>query len=97
MNSVSIKELRHGKEAESIAIRSLEGDIYVPFAVVNGESCRVTDAAGRTLKAPSLDRMRNLLDGVNCNEVRLVLDSPYDEMIGLGGAEKHAADLPLVW
>lgn len=97
MKGISIKELRNGAQPERIAIRSVEGDIYMPFAVVNGEPRRVTDAAGRALKAPSLDRMHDLLSGVNCSEVRLVLDSPYDEMVGLGDPEKHASDMPLVW
>lgn len=97
MKKVTISTLRAQHDPATISIRSLEGDIYISYATHEGQPCIITDRSGQPLKARSLCHMHELLHGVPCKQAELVVDSPYDEMIGLGQAELHRDEMPLAW
>ncbi|WP_062063131.1 DUF6482 family protein [Cellvibrio sp. OA-2007] len=53
------------------------------------------DSAGKLRKFPSLYRAQLALKEIGFNQCWLVMQSPYDEMIGGGAAQKTELPMPL--
>lgn len=82
MNGVSLSELKKRKGPVDISILSLEGDIYVLMADVDGERKRICDHHGQPLSTRSAVLAKALLSGIPFRRAQIELNSPYEEMIG---------------
>lgn len=65
---------------DSLEIESLEGSVYLLFAVVDGTRMAVYEG-GQPLRSQSLSAMRKRLIGSTCTDIYLCQRSAYDEML----------------
>ena len=81
-------------EVRAARIRSLEGSIYLVELDCAGGRRTLGDGRGRAVFR-SLPAARAALAGLGAIPVRLVHDSVYDEMIGLGAGAPNRLEVAL--
>lgn len=81
-------------EVRAARIRSLEGSIYLVELECAGGRRMLGDGRGRAVFR-SLRAARAALAGLGAIPVRLVHDSVYDEMIGLGAGVPNRLEVAL--
>ena len=81
-------------EVRSARIRSLEGSIYLVELDCAGGRRTLGDGRG-TAVFRSLPAARAALEGLGAIPVRLVHDSVYDQMIGLGAGVPNRLEVAL--
>ncbi len=96
MIGVTLNELKKGGVPAEIAVQSLEGDMYISYAMVDGELQAIVTESGERLRARSIAQMHTMLSDVEISEARLMIDSPYDEMIGIESS-RGVVGMPLAW
>ena len=96
MQGIKLSELKHDATPATIAVQSLEGDIYLSYAVTERALQPIVTDDGERLRARSIAQMHHMLRDVPVARARLLMDSPYDEMIGLQAAA-GAEGVPLSW
>ncbi|OLO07232.1 hypothetical protein BTW08_13345 [Salinicola sp. MH3R3-1] len=92
-------QLAHESRVEELHVESLEGDIFLYCAYVEGEKHVLMDKNGVPLHPQSLGHARKwLIDAGGLEDVPLFLvqETPYDEMIGLdSNSESHKTPMTL--
>ncbi len=96
MRSISLPQLENRSSPADIAVQSVEGDIYLSFARIGDDLLPITRGSGELLRARSIDQMHSLLRNVPMGTAQLLLQTPYEEMIGLE-QERSATGVPLAW
>lgn len=93
---VTVSELKKEVEPARIAVQSLEGDMYISYAVQDGDLKVIVDDQGDRVRARSIAQMHSILRDVPIADARLMIDSPYDEMIGIHSS-RGVVGMPLAW
>lgn len=96
MNGVTISDLRKEPEPVQVAVQSLEGDMYIAYAMREDAMQAILRDSGDRLLARSIDQMHSFLRDVPIAGARLMMDSPYDEMIGISSS-RGVVGMPLAW
>ncbi len=96
MKGVTINELKRAAAPVQIAVQSLEGDMYISHAVEGGKLTAIVTDGGDRVLARSIAQMHAMLRDVPVADARLMVDSPYDEMIGIASS-RGVTGIPLAW
>jgi len=93
---ITLSELRQRSSITRIAIRSTELSLYIAEAELDGAIHIICDKDGKPLKTRNLVGMREQLEALNPQELVLLHESAYDEMIGQPPREhSNRMELPL--
>lgn len=96
MNGITLTQLKSQPAPAEITVQSLEGDIYLSYALRDETLRMIVDEDGLPLKAHSIDQMHSMLRDVPVARASLVMQTPYEEMIGLHGVQ-GVEGVPLGW
>jgi hypothetical protein len=81
--------------ASAALIRSLDGCVYIVELDCASGRFMLADASGERAVFRSLESARAALASLPATPQRLVHQSAYDEMIGLGSGGQNLFDMPL--
>ncbi len=79
---ISISQFETLQHPTDVIIHSLDRSLYQVAVTLDGQSKRLVDKAGRTLRWRSLEEAREALRGMPIATLSLHHVSAYDEMIG---------------
>lgn len=79
---ISLKELSALGQLVPAIIHSLDQALYQVTVIIDGKQVLLTDDSGLILRRHSLEQMREALQAMPIESLKLQQQSAYDEMIG---------------
>ena len=93
---IRISDLKKRGRVAKVAIRSMDLSLYQAEVEVDGVRQLITDSKDKPLRSFNLPDMKRELAPLDIEELVLVHESAYDEMIGQPGREgSNALEVPL--
>jgi len=94
--AITLKALRKRGRLGKVAIRSMDLSLYQAEVLLDGERRLIAGNDGKPLRSFNLLDMKKQLSVLDIEELVLVQESAYDEMIGQPGREaSNALEVPL--